>query len=105
MISSQYSHEQENKENKIQLQMIPLIAHENICNRLDSIIKRLVYIIIFLIVVLISVIAGIIYTVNQYNLVQEDKETVSIDSDLSDNNGQNIVLGGDYYGEGKAEKN
>ena len=94
-----------NDKEEFKIQTISLIAHENMCNRFEKLIHKLYIIILILIGVLVSVIGSIIYTINQYNLVQEDKD-VSINSDLSDNSGSNVVLGGNYYGQSEnTEKN
>jgi cell division protein FtsL len=100
-LSQSFTNEQKDKEFKIQT--ISLIAHENMCNRFEKLIHKLYIIILILIAVIVSVIGSIIYTINQYSLIQEDKD-VSINSDLSDNNGSNVVLGGNYYGQSEDTK-
>lgn len=104
-LSQSFINEQKEKQAKeeFKLQTISLIAHENMCNRFEKLIQKLYTIILILIAVLVSVIGSVIYTINQYNLVQEDKD-VSINSDLSDNSGSNVVLGGNYYGQSENQK-
>lgn len=94
---------QESKE-EFKLQTISLIAHENICTRLSKIIKNLICIIFVLIGTIVGIVAGIIYTINQYNLEQHQEEQVSINSDLANNGGKNLICGGNYYGEGSNSK-
>lgn len=103
-LSQSFINEQKEKE-EFKIQTISLVAHENMCNRFEKLIHKLYIIILILIGVLVSVVGGIIYTINQYNLIQDDRD-VSINSDLSDNNGSNLVLGGNYYGQSdNTEKN
>lgn len=104
-LSQSFMNEQKEKQVKeeFKIQTISLIAHENMCNRFEKLIHKLYIIILILIAVIVSVIGSIIYTINQYNLVQEDKD-VSINSDLSENNGSNVVLGGNYYGQSEDTK-
>ena len=104
-LSQSFINEQKEKQAKeeFKIQTISLIAHENMCNRFEKLIHKLYIIILILIAVIVAVLGGIIYTINQYNLIQEDKD-VSINSDLSDNNGSNVVLGGNYYGQSEDTK-
>lgn len=96
MISSQNLY---NDKKEFKLQTISLIAHENMCTRLSKIIRNLIYVILILIGVIAAIVTGIIYTINQYDLEQEKDEQVTINSDLSNNSGKNLILGGNYYGE------
>ena len=99
MISSQdLSNRPKSEEFKIQT--ISLIAHENMCTRLSKIIKNLICIIFVLIGTIIAMVAGILYTINQYDLEQQQEEQVNVNSDLSNNNGKNLIFGGNYYGKG-----
>lgn len=102
MISSQNLCKDGKEEFK--LQTISLIAHENMCTRLSKIIRNLIYIIFVLIGTIIAMIAGILYTINQYDLEQKQEEQVNVNSDLSNNNGKNLIFGGNYYGEGNNNK-
>ena len=103
MISLQNSCK-DGKDTEFKLQTISLIAHENICTRLSKIIKNLICIIFVLIGAIIAMVAGIIYTINQYDLEQQREEQVNVNSDLSNNNGRNLIFGGNYYGEGNNNK-
>lgn len=98
MISSANSCKEVKEEFK--LQTISLIAHENMCTRLSGIIRNLICIIFVLIGAIIAMVAGILYTVNQYDLEQKREEQINVDGDLSNNNGRNLICGGNYYGEG-----
>ena len=103
MISSQDLCTKKDTE-EFKIQTISLIAHENMCTRLSKIIKNLIVIILVLIGTIVAMVAGILYTINQYNLEQHQDEQVSIDSDLSNNGGKNLICGGNYYGEGNDSK-
>lgn len=92
------------KKEDFKLQTISLIAHENMCTRLSKIIKNLICIIFVLIGTIVAMIAGILYTVNQYDLEQKQEEQVNVNSDLSNNTGKNLIFGGSYYGEGNDNK-
>lgn len=102
MISLQDSSSE--KKEKFELQTISLVAHENMCTRLSKIIRNLIYVIFVLIGTIIAMIAGILYTVNQYDLEQKREEQVNVNSDLSNNNGKNLIFGGNYYGESNDSK-
>lgn len=93
-----------NEKEEFKLQTISLIAHENMCTRLSKIIRNLIYVILILIGVIAAIVTGIIYTINQYDLEQEKDEQVTINSDLSNNNGKNLILGCNYYGKSNNNK-
>ena len=81
--------------------MMPIAQHEKDQNRLMSIIKSLISVIIVLIVLLVgSNIAWIVYEA-QFDVVEETNTTVEQDAD----NGENNFIGGDYYGEANGKNN
>ena len=85
-------------------QRIPYIVFESSQARMERVNKKLWIIVLVLIVALLGTNAGWIYYESQFEEVVTNTETVTQEA-TADGSGEIRLIGGDYYGESKADDN